>query len=235
MAHSLLGGVRLFFLRAEIDNGIEVETEDIYYLNLGINTGMSSFHDCLDPLVYESYAATTEDDGDDLGSNVSDDEVTYKLTTFTQVPPILLVTLENRRDYTTTIRKDTPFAVDKVIYMDRYLNENKAVVLDKYRQADQWKQDIKRTQAALDKEETHPLDGAALSNQQLLEATTLYLDQKVSGLEWTNENEPTIKSMRSLQQVLYQVCDDLENKKTGKLSLKKKEKGILLTDLSSLI
>jgi hypothetical protein len=211
LTHSLL--VRLFFLRAEIDNGIEVETEDIYYLNLGINTGMSSFHDCLDPLVYESYA-TTEDDDDDLGSTVSDDEATYKLTTFTQVPPILLVTLENRRDYTTATR--TPFAVDKVIYMDRYLNENKAVVLDKYRQADQWKQDIKRTQAVMDKEEAHPLDGASLSNQQLLEATTQYLDQKVNGLEWTNENEPTIKSMRSLQQVLYQVCDDLENKKTGK-------------------
>lgn len=197
---------------------MEVEIEDIYYLNLGINTGMSSFHDCLDPLVYESYAATDNDD-DDLGSNVSDDEATYKLTTFTQVPPILLVTLENRRDYAamTRTRKDSTFTVDKVIYMDRYLNENKAVVLDKYRQADQWKQDIRQTQAALDKEETHPCDtsSSTLSSHQLLQATTKYLDSKVNGLEWTNENEPTIKSMRSLQQVLYQVCDDLENKKTG--------------------
>lgn len=210
---------RLFFLQAQVDNGIEVDIEDIYYLSLGINTPNSSFYDCLDPLVYESYPSNPEDE-EDIGSQVSDEDSTYKLTTFIKVPPILLVTLEDRRENLQLgTKKETGFKVDKVIYMDRYLFENKALVLDKCRLADQWKQDIRSTQAEMDSLEwdgTSTKHDPSLGKCELLEATTKYLDSQVNALEWTDENEAYIKSIRSLQQVLYQVREDIESKKTGK-------------------
>ncbi|KAI8344558.1 hypothetical protein BC941DRAFT_497811 [Chlamydoabsidia padenii] len=220
---------KLFFLRAEVDNGLEVDIEDINYLNLGINASMTSFHDCLDPLVYESYPASNDNDDDeeDLGSTVSDNEQksTHKMTSFLQVPPILLVTLEDRREYLESRDKhNDTFTVDKVLYMDRYLNENKKVALEKYRLADQWKQDIRRTREELiSLDQSGPslplyndpaVDSSSLSKCDLLEATTKYLDSQVNTLEWTDENEAYIKSIRSLQQVLYQVRDDIENKRT---------------------
>ncbi|CAO3584325.1 unnamed protein product [Absidia cylindrospora] len=232
----------MFFLQAEVENGSDTDIEEIYYLNLGINTAMHSFHDCLDPLVYESYPneamfGDANDDDDDLGSSTSDDfngTIPYKLTTFLQVPPLLLITLEDRQDYQQRrMKKDGSFKVEKTIYLDRYLNENKSLVLEKYRIADQWKQDIRRTKLEItalrgDGGSASLPDGlcmnrnnntndancdSSLDKCQILETTAKYLGSQLDAMEATDANLTYINSMRTLQQTLYQVRDDIDNKK----------------------
>ncbi|KAI8084898.1 uncharacterized protein BX664DRAFT_174701 [Halteromyces radiatus] len=234
----------LFLISAQVSNGAETDYEDIYYLNLGMNTSMRSFHDCLDPLVYESYQVDSEiaidssdvdNDDEDLGSNESDEEDmrgSYKFTTFTQVPPILFVTLEDRQDYQEqqkSKKEGSSYKLEKTIYLDRYLIENKDLALQKYQLAAQWKSDIRRTQKeiwnlqheGLPQSISTSVDDAnylkddtpvTLGKCQLLNTTAEYLNSQVSSLAATDENIEYIKSLQSIQQVLYHVRDDIEKK-----------------------
>lgn len=110
---------------------------------------MRSFHGCLGPLVYESYA-TQNDDSDSVNSNSSTESTRFKMTTFETVPPIMIVTLEDRSEGASESKTATrgeqksEFKVEKTIYMDRYLLENKDKALQGYQEIEGWRSKAKQ-------------------------------------------------------------------------------------------
>lgn len=215
--HSFIS-ISLFQLQAEVCSGDEVDIEEVYYLNLSIDATTKTFYDCLDPLIYESFQddSTTIHPDDEIISNASDENevLPYKFTTFTQVPPLLFMTLEDRRDFKTiknAANKKT-YTVEKTIYLDRYLNTNKSISLQKYQQADELRKEIRRTQYELQKIQHSDYD---LNKHQLLDTTITYFNNKIKTAEDIPENNDYFKSLKSLQNVLQQVQNNIKKKQTG--------------------
>ncbi|CAO3630898.1 unnamed protein product [Cunninghamella echinulata] len=207
----------LFQLQAEVCSGDEVDIEEVYYLNLSIDATTKTFYDCLDPLIYESFQddSTTIHPDDEIISNASDENevLPYKFTTFTRVPPLLFITLEDRRDFKTikNAANKRTYTAEKTIYLDRYLNTNKSISLQKYQQADELRKEIRRTQYELQKMQHSDHD---LNKHQLLDTTITYFNNKIDTAEDISENNDYVKSLKSLQNVLQQVQNNIEKKQT---------------------
>lgn len=138
----------LFLLKAKDNYGSQVDEQELLYLNLRYDENARRFHDCLGPMVYDYNGDTGSssnnsvceptDDNTSQHTVSSTEDNDWRLTTFERVPPILIVILEN------TMEESTNYIVDKTIYLDRYMDENKDEALKRYQQAYQWKQEIRR-------------------------------------------------------------------------------------------
>lgn len=138
----------LFLLKAKDNYGSQVDEQELLYLNLRYDENARRFHDCLGPMVYDYNGDTGScsnnsvceptDDNTSQRTVSSTEDNDWRLTTFERVPPILIVILEN------TMEESTNYIVDKTIYLDRYMDENKDEALKRYQQAYQWRQEIRR-------------------------------------------------------------------------------------------
>lgn len=140
----------LFLLKAKDNYGSEVDEQELLYLNLHYDENARRFHDCLGPMVYDYHRDTgsnnsvCEPTNDDTSQHTlsSADDNDWRLTTFERAPPILIVILENNMEESKGPTSN--YLVDKTIYLDRYMDENKDEALKRYQQAYQWRQDIRK-------------------------------------------------------------------------------------------
>lgn len=144
----------LFRLRAQIEYGDDTDHEEIFYLTLGSYRRQKSFHECLAPLVYESsYPQENDEDDDDDDDGVSDtssETAQIKMTTFERVPPILLISFDGNDDeQNRMISAEDRYTVEKTLYMDRYLLENRDKALAGYQQVENWRNEIRRARSEL--------------------------------------------------------------------------------------
>ncbi|KAI9007029.1 hypothetical protein CLU79DRAFT_778953 [Phycomyces nitens] len=212
----------LFLIKALVEYSTETEIEEIFYLTLGIEYNTKNIHECLDPLVYESESFKAESDGEVVGDGVGvgagdDTEQTRcKVTTFEQIPPILIVTLEDRSEATnSSVDFDSieTFNVDHTIYLDRYLSSNKAHAKTMYRQAEQWRTEIaqiKRKQRHLN--EVKIDDHLKYSSQSILQDTLSYLKTKPAKVpEDRAKLEATESLILSASEHIKEELKDLAN------------------------
>lgn len=172
----------LFLVKAKIDYGNDYDNEEIYNLTLGVNSHMNSFHDCLDPLIFESFDPLINSEADPDSSDEEEKETRYKFTTFEQIPPILLISL----DYRTP---NTKYIVDKTIYMDRYMIEKKDKALEGFRQMESCRKEIEQAKFEMDKLTKDP--SLSMDRRDILIHALDYFDeceeQDKEGLETLNE------------------------------------------------
>lgn len=109
---------------------------------------MNSFHDCLDPLIFESYDIVTDPEADPSISDDEDEQVRYKFTTFKQIPPILLVLLDHRMP--PKVSTPSKYIVDKTIYMDRYMIEKKDKALQGFREMELCRKKIMKAKSEVE-------------------------------------------------------------------------------------
>lgn len=94
------------------------------------------FHGCLRPLIYE-YNQDSDIESEAVDGQSSCPKIcpkTCKITSFTTVPPILHIFLEDPNQYsigvhTTAGGRHNSFKIEKAIYMDRYLHQNRDKVI----------------------------------------------------------------------------------------------------------
>ncbi|KAG0166841.1 hypothetical protein DFQ30_006655 [Apophysomyces sp. BC1015] len=164
-----------------------------------------------DPLIYESY----DDQDDDSNGSVASDEsmpesARYKITTFQQIPPILLILLENRDGewMKNNNTNEKGYIVDDTIYLDRYLLENKEKSLKTYRLAEQWRKEIRRARSEISKlQGVH--DKSKLDKQEILQAAIDFLEERSH--ESTND-EIASEPLRSTQRILSEVQHDIKKR-----------------------
>ena len=99
-----------------------------------------------------------EDDDASDNLSFSSDEVSliggraFKLTTFERVPPILLVTLEDKTLKSSRAgSNNNKYRVDKTLYLDRYLLENREKILATHKQAQEWQDEMKQAKERIAK------------------------------------------------------------------------------------
>ncbi|KAI7860872.1 hypothetical protein BDC45DRAFT_7702 [Circinella umbellata] len=206
----------LFSLRARVEYGGDVDNEEIFYLTLNFTEQTLSFHECLGPLVYESGVYEDDDASDKL--SFSSDEVSliggtaFKLTTFERVPPILLVTLEDKTLNKARAGSDNydKYHVDKTLYMDRYLLENREKILESHKQAQEWQDEIKYAKEQIAKLKNN--------NTSFDQGKTLTIDKREilsKTIDYFAERS-TEETVQSLQSVLGQVQDTITARLEGK-------------------
>lgn len=109
---------------------------------------MNSFYDCLDPLIFESYDLITDPEADPSISDDDQDQVRHKFTTFNQIPPILLVSLDHRKLPNTS--STSKYIVDKTIYMDRYMVEKKDQALRGFKEMELSRKKIMQAESEME-------------------------------------------------------------------------------------
>ncbi|KAI8377861.1 uncharacterized protein BYT42DRAFT_359999 [Radiomyces spectabilis] len=184
----------LLRLRAQVRYPYEPDLEEVNYLSLGYNEYMTTFYDCLDPLVYENHEKPNKDaDTCSVNSDSSSEpEIPhrYRLTTFHEIPPLLFVTLENRSLNDSLSSSDRPlYTVDKTIYMDRYLHKNRDIALSIHQQIESYKKeigDIKKEMEML--RSTEIKDELKYDKRKLLSDTLGYFES----LPTSDESDPTL-------------------------------------------
>ncbi|KAG2219682.1 hypothetical protein INT45_001854 [Circinella minor] len=205
----------LFSLRARVEYGGDVDNEEIFYLTLNFTEQTLSFHECLGPLVYESGVYEDDDASDNL--SFSSDEVSliggraFKLTTFERVPPILLVTLEDKTLNKTRAGSNTydKYRVDKTLYMDRYLFENREKILESHKQAQEWRDEIKHAKERIAKLKDNNV--LIFWNTSFDQGKTVTMDKREilsKTIDYFAERS-TEETIQSLQSVLGQVQDTI--------------------------
>ncbi|ORX50857.1 hypothetical protein DM01DRAFT_1090785 [Hesseltinella vesiculosa] len=193
---------------------------------------MNSFHACLDPLVYEKQKDWFDEDAygssdDDVPTDddtQTDGHPRFKLTTFSQVPPLLLVLLEDRRSDNDTAAAD--YHIEPTVYLDRYLTANRQLVLEKHQQGDQWRQEVLDLRTRLDqlqKTLQSPASApagaphapasasspSALSKTDILDLTSRFLNSKISS---DHPSPDYTQGLQSLNLVVQNVKNNLERK-----------------------
>ncbi|KAI9274695.1 hypothetical protein BDA99DRAFT_498260 [Phascolomyces articulosus] len=226
----------LFSLCARVEYGREVDHEEIFCLTLNFTEQTLSFHECLGPLVYESGAYEQEDNASD-NLSFSSDEVSlvggrvFKLTTFERVPPILLVTLEDKTLKTKTAgsNKNITYHVDKTLYMDRYLLQNREKILASYQQEQVWRDEIKQANELMAKLRNYNLTvepgkttaGAPttiIDKREILSKTINYFSER-SNKESIQDLQNVLKKtqdritvhLEELEDLVKQRSNDLQN------------------------
>ncbi|PHZ11166.1 cysteine proteinase [Rhizopus microsporus ATCC 52813] len=160
----------LFLMKAKTECGQDYDEDDQVP-----EKGSSSFYECLDPLVYESYANEPREE----------DEPLYKFTSFISTPPILFIVLENRS------KSNYDYRIDTTIYLDRYMHHNKEWALEEFRKVHNYHADIRQSQKEIDK-----LEGSvhSISKRDLLHHAIDYfkekkaIDQDVETIQYVLEN-----------------------------------------------
>ncbi|KAG2181396.1 hypothetical protein INT43_008979 [Umbelopsis isabellina] len=109
----------------------ETEEEKAFFLVISPDESTFDLHSCLRPLIYETNT------GSDSDVEVPKDEDRHricKITSFTEMPPILQIFLEDPTQYSIGVRtaaggRNNSYRIEKSIYMDRYLHKNRDRVL----------------------------------------------------------------------------------------------------------
>lgn len=165
---------------------------------------MNSFHDCLDLLVLESYEMDLRYNQQEEEDASDKDEASYKFTTFKQIPPILLVVLENR---TAPKKSNFEYRIDKTIYMDRYMIEKKDQSLQGFEEMEACRREISKARLEMDN-----LKGSSANNmdkRDLLSQTLTYFEHK----QQDNDEEPQdIDSIEALQYIINTVKENIESR-----------------------
>jgi hypothetical protein len=190
----------MFLLKARIEYGDDYDNEEVYYLTISIDKYMNSFHDCLDPLVFESYEMDVryQDQEEDASDK---DEASFKLTTFKQIPPILLIVLENR----TAPRKcNFQYTIDKTVYMDRYMIEKKEKSLQKFKEMESCRREISKARLEID-----TLKGTNTDKRELLSQTLTYFERKQHDSDEASED---VDSLEALQYIINTVKENIESR-----------------------
>jgi hypothetical protein len=124
------------FVDGEIQQ--EIEQETAFFLVISPDETTFDFHGCLRPLIYEdNYDSDSDMDkghADDQNTDCDARSKTCKITSFTKVPPILHIFLEDPNQYSIGVQtaaggRHNRYKVEKNIYMDRYLHANRDKVL----------------------------------------------------------------------------------------------------------
>lgn len=163
---------------------------------------MNSFHGCLDPLVYESYEINEDVDDDNDPTSSDEDEASYKFTTFKQIPPILMIILENR---TAPKKSKFEYKVDKTIYMDRYMLEKKKTSLSGFQEMEACRKEIAKARAEMQKLKGGEDGPMATDKRDLLIQTLAYFEDK----EY-DEEESTTEGLDTLKNIINSVKDNIE-------------------------
>ncbi|EPB91905.1 hypothetical protein HMPREF1544_01199 [Mucor circinelloides 1006PhL] len=202
----------LFLLKARIEYGDDYDNEEVYYLTISLDKTMNSFHGCLDPLVYESY--DMENSSADPTISDDEEEATYKLTTFKQIPPILLIVLENR---TAPKKSNFEYKIDTTIYMDRYMIEKKEASLAGFQEMEACRKEIAKSRLEMEKLKGGGGDGpTAFDKRDVLIQTLKYFenkqqDQEEEPLAQEEEEVGTLKDMiNSVKETIDSRLQDLE-------------------------
>lgn len=202
----------LFLLKARIEYGDDYDNEEVYYLTISLDKTMNSFHGCLDPLVYESY--DMENNSADPTISDDEEEATYKLTTFKQIPPILLIVLENR---TAPKKSNFEYKIDTTIYMDRYMIEKKEASLAGFQEMEACRKEIAKSRLEMEKLKGGGGDGpTAFDKRDVLIQTLKYFenkqqDQEEEPLAQEEEEVGTLKDMiNSVKETIDSRLQDLE-------------------------
>lgn len=170
----------------------------MYYITLNTDKNMCTFHDCLDPLVFESYDYEKDMEADPTLSDTDDDEVTFKLTTFRQIPPILLVVLDQKPGPKSDLGK---YYVDKTIYMDRYLLEKRDKVLEGFRKMEACRKEIAK---ATHEMKTLKNDGSlSMDKRDILIQTMAFFE---------DSDEVSLEDLESIKHVLSSVKNGIEER-----------------------
>ncbi|KAG2232185.1 hypothetical protein INT48_004113 [Thamnidium elegans] len=191
----------LFLVKARIEYGNDYDNEEIYYLTLGVDTHMNSFHDCLDPLIFESYNIAIDPEADPSISDDEDDEVQYKFTTFKQIPPILIVLLDHRKSSNASTPSD--YIVDKTIYMDRYMVEKKDQALQGFREMEVCRKKIMQAKSEM---------------ETLKRDSTLSIDKRDVLLHTLDYFEQTHHDQQEELDILKQVLNAVNKKIDSRLT-----------------
>lgn len=193
----------IFLLKAKIEYGNDYDEEEVYNLTISIDKNMDSFHNCLDPLVYESY----EMDETDAVSESSDEEAdSFKFTTFKQIPPILNIIIENR---TAPKKTNLQYSIDRKVYMDRYMIEKKEKALTGFKLMDACRKEIMKSKQEIEKLQGDGSNTDGKHDQRILLTKTLaYFEQKGQTEEETNSSE----ELETLKSILNNVKGSIESK-----------------------
>ncbi|GAN01846.1 hypothetical protein MAM1_0012c01281 [Mucor ambiguus] len=196
----------LFLLKARIEYGDDYDNEEVYYLTISLDKTMNSFHGCLDPLVYESY------DMDDSSADptISDDEdkASYKLTTFKQIPPILLIVLENRA---APKKSSFKYTIDTTIYMDRYMLEKKEVSLPGFQEMEACRKEIAKSRLKIDKLKGSGSGPTAIDKRDILIQTLSYFENKEQLHEDGNPSASN-EELGTLKEMINSVKENIDSR-----------------------
>lgn len=128
---------------------LEIILLNLSTYTLGTSRYMRSFHDCLGPMVYagsDGIDFSVDSDQNSVASDASDEEPGVRLTTFEKVPPILMVTLENRAesdDGSYGNHDDNRYLIERTVHLGRYLQKNGDKALECYQKVDDLKRQIR--------------------------------------------------------------------------------------------
>ena len=157
----------LFKIKAKIEYGSHIELESVNYITICTDKHMRTFHDCLDSLVYESYEKDEEADPD---SDDDDDGIVFKLTTFQQIPPIIMVSIESRTG-------PNAYIVDRTIYMDRYMTQKRGSILQGFKTIDSCRKTIVKSRQRMEelkRDDSH----LTTDKRDLLKETLAYFESQ---------------------------------------------------------
>ncbi|CDH54530.1 hypothetical protein RO3G_15853 [Lichtheimia corymbifera JMRC:FSU:9682] len=210
----------LFLLKAKDNYGSEVDEQELLYLNLHYDENARRFHDCLGPMVYDYHRDTgsnnsvCEPTNDDTSQHTlsSADDNDWRLTTFERAPPILIVILENNMEESKGSTSN--YLVDKTIYLDRYMDENKDEALKRYQQAYQWRQDIRKARIEIAEmgisncQSSSSITTTTLDKRDILTKTMDYFGDK-SDSDTTAPIHALQKLLASVKQKITQRLEEL--------------------------
>lgn len=203
MHASLNKAYSLFLLKARIEYGDDYDNEEVYYLTISLDKTMNSFYGCLDPLVYESY--DMDDSSADPTISDDEDEASYKFTTFKQIPPILLIVLENR---TAPKKSSFEYTIDTTIYMDRYMLKKKEVSLAGFQEMEACRKEIAKSRMEMEKLKGGGSGPAAIDKRDLLVQTLNYFENK----EQDDEPSATDEELDTLKDMINSVKESIESR-----------------------
>lgn len=192
----------MFLLKAKIEYGDDYDNEEVYYLTISLDKTMNSFYGCLDPLVYESYETNEDVDNDNDPTSSDEDEASYKFTTFKQIPPILMVVLENR---TSPKKSNFEYKIDKTIYMDRYMLEKKKISLSGFQKMEACRKEVAKSRVEMQKLKGGDDGPMATDKRDLLIQTLAYFEDKEH-----DEEESTTEGLDTLKNIINSVKDNIE-------------------------
>ncbi|KAG2172579.1 hypothetical protein INT44_002594 [Umbelopsis vinacea] len=169
-----------------VDGEIQQETdqETAFFLVISPDETTFDFHGCLRPLIYED----NYDSDSDMDNGIVDDQKTdcdtrsktCKITSFTNVPPILHIFLEDPNQYSIGVHtaaggRHNRYKVEKNIYMDRYLHANRDKVLHINQEIRNAKAKVTRTKEKLNYYNRNCRSHTAI---EYLEHTLCYFNSK---------------------------------------------------------
>lgn len=209
----------------------DVDQETAFFLVISPDENQFDFHGCLRPLIYEY------NNDSDSQSEFMDEQLqvtrerpkTCKITSFTEVPPILHIFLEDPNQYsigvhTTAGGRHNSYKIEKTIYMDRYLHRNRDKVIQINEDITNAKAKVTRAKDKLNYYNrncrevrigrfTYSLSYWTLTNSIFQRTAAEYLQHTVSYFK----SKPADESTEMVEHILNKVKCDIDNGNKGML------------------